>query len=167
QATSVKSTPAGGSATTYASGITYNAAGGLSCLPFQNCITGSPTWNSLFEHTGISAGNPLALNYNYCNNGAQVCSSGNTGSPWQQTIAVGGQTMAVQEYVHDPMNRLVTLSERAGGTSFSPTCPDSASVWCRQLSYDNSGNVTVTNRSPAGANSWDVASFNAKNQAPG
>jgi RHS repeat-associated protein len=167
QATSVKSTPAGGSATTYASGITYNAAGGLSSLPFQNGITESHTWNSLFEHTGISAGNLLALNYNYCNNGAQVCSSGNTGSPWQQTIAVGGQTMAVQEYVHDPMNRLVTLSERAGGTSFSPTCPDSASVWCRQLSYDNSGNVTVTNRSPAGANSWDVASFNAKNQAPG
>jgi RHS repeat-associated protein len=175
QTTSVKGTPSGGSTTTYATGITYTAAGTLSSLPFNNGITESHTWNSLFEHTGIQAGSLLSLNYSYCPggqatcycpSGQPTCSTSNTGSPFQQTISIGGQTMATQEYAHtDPLNRVTTVSERTGGTSFTPTCPDSSSVWCRQFSYDNSGNLTVASRSPAGSNSWDVASFSAKNQA--
>jgi RHS repeat-associated protein len=178
QITGVKGTPAVGSATTYATGVTYTAAGSLSSLPFNNGITETHTWNSMWEHTGVSAGTLLSLNFNYCNNGQALCTRGNTCSPWQQTIAVGGQTLAVQEYVHDPINRLTTASERcvnatgSGGCmassspTFSPTCPDSSSVWCRQFSYDNSGNVTVPNQNP-GSNGWDVASFNTKNQAVG
>ena len=137
----------------------------MSSLPFNNGITESHTWNSLFEHTGIQAGSLLALNYAYCNNGAQICSSGNVGSPWQQTIAIGGQTMATQEDAYsDPLelgDDCVGVQRRTG---FTPTCPDATSVWCRQFSYDNSGNVTVASRSPAGSNSWGVARF-TKNQA--
>jgi hypothetical protein len=44
--------------------------------------------------------------------------------------------------------------ERSGSSSFTPSCPDSGSVWCRQFGYDNAANRTVVSRSPAGANQW-------------
>jgi YD repeat-containing protein len=103
QITSVKGTPAVGSATTYATGVTYTAAGTLSSLPFNNGITESHTWNSMLEHTGVSAGTLLSLNYGYCNNGQPFCSSGNTGSPWQQTIAVDVRIPSHENYHSEPM----------------------------------------------------------------
>ncbi len=165
QSTAVNGTPAGGGTPTpYASGITYTAAGNFLTVPFGNGVTETHSWNSLFQHIGIQAGGLLALTYNYCGNGQSQCSSGNTGSPWQQTIAVGGQVQAVQEYVHDSLNRLIVASERSLSTSFNPVCPDSGSVWCRQFSYDNSGNRTVTARTPPGTDSWDVGTFDSKNR---
>lgn len=164
QATRVDGTPPGGAKTAYASNITYTAAGDLSSLPFANGITEGHTWNSLLENTGISAGNLLSLGYAYCNNGAQQCATGNTGSPWQQTIAVGGQTMAVQSYLHDSLNRISLAAEKTGGTPFTPTCPDSGSVWCRQFGYDNGGNRSITARTPNGAYLWDVGTFSGNNR---
>jgi hypothetical protein len=87
----------------------YTAAGDISALLFHNGVTETHSWNSLFEHTGISAdgatGNLMALGYAYCADGSQQCATGNTGSPWQHTISVGGQPMAVQQYLHDSLNR--------------------------------------------------------------
>jgi hypothetical protein len=103
------------------------------------------------------------LGYNYLQQWHVAVLRGNTGSPFQQTIGVGGQTMAIQEYQHDALNRLALASEHAGSSSFNLTCPDSGSTWCRQFAYDNSGNRTVPSRSPtAGSNTWDAGTFNAK-----
>ena len=58
----------------------------------------------------------------------------------------GGKPGTVPNYtilripLHDPLNRVTMAEEKAGGTSFTPTCPDSGSVWCRQFGYDNAGN---------------------------
>jgi hypothetical protein len=51
-----------------------------------------------------------------------------------------------------------------GGTPFTPTCPDSDSVWCRQFGYDNAGNRSIASRTPSGANPWDAATFNSNNR---
>ena len=125
QATAVTGTPSGGGTTTYASGIQYIAAGAVSSLPFGNGITETRNWNNLLEQTSISAGSLLTVGYNYCNNGTSQCASGNTGSPFQHTIAVGGQTQATQEYQHDALNRLTMASEYPGPASFNLACPDS------------------------------------------
>jgi hypothetical protein len=116
--TAVNGTPSGGNPTPYASNVTYTAAGDLSSLPFGNGITESHTWNSRFQHTGISAGNLLSLGYAYCPpDETWPCATKNTGTPWQHTIAIGGQTQAVQEYQHDSLNRLVMASEYAGSNT--------------------------------------------------
>ncbi len=52
----------------------------------------------------------------------------------------------------------------AGGTPFTPTCPDSGSVWCRQFGYDNGGNRSIAARTPSGANLWDAGTFNSNNR---
>jgi hypothetical protein len=103
----------------------------------------------------------LALNYAYCSNGAQQCATGNTGSPWQQTIAIGGQTVAVQEYKHDSLNRVWMAEEKAGGTSFTPICPDSGSVRCQTFGYDAAGNRTVAAQTNFTATGRDASGFSS------
>jgi RHS repeat-associated protein len=133
------------------------AAGGVSSLPMANgTITESRAWNNLMEQTSVavssaSAGNLLSLGYNYCNNGTSQCSSGNTGSPFQQTIGWGG-TQAVQQFTSDPVNRITSVSEQQG----------SSTAWSRQYSYDNLGNMTQA-PTPVGS-TWTAGSFNSKNQ---
>jgi RHS repeat-associated protein len=101
------------------------------------------------------------LGYAYCPpNETWPCATKNTGTPWQHTIAIGGQTQALQEYQHDSLNRLVMASEYAGSNTFTLGCPDSGSVWCRQFAYDNAGNMTETVRSPSGSESWDATTIN-------
>jgi len=105
------------------------------------------------------------LGYSYCPNGSPwPCATGNTGAPSQQTIAINGTPQATQEYLHDSLNRLVTVGERAGGASFSAACPDSSSVWRRQFSYDNLSNRVVSGSTNVQSIPWDVATFNSNNQ---
>jgi hypothetical protein len=113
QVTAVNGTPSGGTPAPYASNITYSAAGDLATLPFGNGITESHTWNSRFQQTGISAGNLLGLGYTYCPNGQAQCPSGNTGTPWQHTIAIGGRTRPANP---PPgfAGRILTIASRPG-----------------------------------------------------
>ena len=97
-------------------------------------VTESHTWNSRLQQTGMQAGSLLTLAYTYCDGGARFCASGNTGSPWQQTISIGGQTVGVQAYQHDSLNRLLTVGESAGG-------------WKRTYAYDMIGNAYVDSTS--------------------
>jgi RHS repeat-associated protein len=158
QVTGVNGALAGGT-TTYASGIQYIAAGGVSSLPFGNGFTETRSWNNLMEQTSVgvsspSAGSLLSLGYNYCSNGTSQCSSGNTGSPFQHTIAWTGQTPAVQQFTPpDGVNRVTGVSEQQG----------SSTAWTRQYSYDNLGNMTQTPTPGSGA-TWTAGSFNSKNQ---
>jgi YD repeat-containing protein len=59
QVTEVTGTPKNGTATAYASGITYTAAGDLWSLPLHNGITETHSYNSRLQQTGISAGSLL------------------------------------------------------------------------------------------------------------
>ena len=72
--------------------------------------------------------------------------------------------MAVQSYLHDSLNRISVAAEKTGGTPFTPTCPDSGSVWCRQFGYDNAGNRSIAARTPSGAYLWDAGTFNSNNR---
>ncbi len=143
QVTGVSGAPAGGTATSYATGIQYTAAGDLSSLPFGNGVTEGHTWNNRLQHTGITAGNLLGLSYSYCSNGASYCSTGNTGSPFQQSISVGGQTMATQVFQHDSLNRLTGASEYPGATPGTGACPDNTASWMVKFTYDNGGNRSL------------------------
>jgi RHS repeat-associated protein len=154
---------AANSSVSYASNIGYTAAGDFSSLTFANGITEGHNWNSRLQHTGISAGSLLKLDFKFCPGGQDTCASGNTGSPFQQTITIGGQPQAIQTYQHDALNRLSIAAERTGLSTFNPICPDSASVWCRQFTYDNTGNRKIAANSLPTDN-WDVTSFNSKNQ---
>jgi uncharacterized protein with von Willebrand factor type A (vWA) domain len=77
----------------------------------------------------------------------------NTGSPFQHTIGVGGQTpQAVQQFAPDGVNRITSASAQQG----------SSTAWSRQYSYDNLGNMTQT--PTPGSTTWTAGSFNFKNQ---
>ena len=104
-------------------------------------------------------GQPAGLGCTDCPNGQAQCASGNTGTPYRQTIAVAGQTQAMQEFNHDSLNRLLLASEHAGSNAFTLACPDAGSVWCRQFGYDDSGNRAMIRSDP-----WAAATFNGKNQ---
>lgn len=159
----------GGTATAYVSGIQYTAAGGLSTLSMPNGVTQSYTWNSLQEPTSIQAGNLLTLNHTYCRPGDPTpCPSGNTGSPYTQSIVVGGQTRSVQAYTHDSLDRLTAASEWPGATAGTLMCPDSTSLWCRQYQYDTEGNRTISATSSTNTDQWQAGTYNAaNNQATG
>jgi RHS repeat-associated protein len=150
-----------GASTPYVSGMSYNAASAPLTIPFNNGVTETHAWNDRLQHTGVSAGNLLSLNFYPCDQGLTQCASGNNGKIWRQNISVGGAFKASQEYRYDAVNRLYAVGEQTT-TGFSPSCSDTSAVWSQQFNYDAAGNRTVSCRSGnAISPPWEVSSISA------
>ncbi|MGA7234050.1 MAG: hypothetical protein WBY44_00115, partial [Bryobacteraceae bacterium] len=151
-----------GVTTPYVSALSYTAASAPLTIPFNNGVTESHTWNDRFQHTSVSAGSLLTLNFYPCDQGQTQCSSGNNGKIWRQDISVNGSFQASQSYQYDALNRLSAVGERKAQASFTPGCSDSSAVWSQQFNYDAPGNRTVNCR---GGNAvsppWEVSSISS------
>jgi len=107
----------GSTPSTYASGITYTAHGGLSSLALGNGVTETHSWNDRLQQVGISVGpasspgSIVALNFYPCDQGAISCGT-NNGNIWRKKIGIGGATQADQEYRYDSLNRVTVAAEK-------------------------------------------------------
>ncbi|MBK8148037.1 MAG: hypothetical protein IPK58_07410 [Acidobacteria bacterium] len=125
----------------YANHFTYTAAGAVSSMQLGNGTWEKTAFNSRLQPTQIGLGKVqnttdlLQLDYTY-----GVVESGtlntakNNGNIQSQTITVqrSNQNPLVlnQSYVYDPLNRLLSAEETAGGTS----------AWKQTFSFDRYGN---------------------------
>jgi hypothetical protein len=89
--------------------------------------------------------------------------SSNNGNLMSQQITAQGMTGSLTHYFrYDALNRLLLASENPTNTT-NPVCPDAASQWCQQFSYDAFGNRTVSQSSNIGAVTGQPANFNPAN----
>ena len=111
--------------TTYASGVSYAAQGGLATLTTGDGLARTIAYNDHLQMTSVAAGSLLSLGFGYS-------STQNNGNLLSQTIATPGFS-ATQNYGYDGANRLTSASE--------------GSTWGQTYVYDNVGNRAVLSSS--------------------
>jgi YD repeat-containing protein len=97
----------------YATGIVYEAHGGLKQTTLGNGVVESWTYNSRLQPASVQAGSLMTLQYGYP-------ATQNNGNLASQTIVRGAQQW-VQSYGYDGVNRLGSASESGPGTAWSET----------------------------------------------
>jgi RHS repeat-associated protein len=134
---SVDGQKAGEATKTYASGVSYTAAGAVTDLQLGNGLWEQTLYNTRLQPTGLRLGttpggsNRLNLTYAYG-------TANNNGNVQSQTITVptvgtvAGFT-ATQSYTYDALNRLESAEELNGSTQ----------VWKQSYQYDRYGNRTI------------------------
>jgi YD repeat-containing protein len=139
----VRSTPLGGTQTTYVSSASYATHGALSQIAMGNGITETTSFNARLQPVSIQAGNLLTLGYSFS-------PSQNNGNVQTQTITRPGVGSWTQTYGYDGVNRLTSANESGTGS------------WTESYGYDLVGNrwtasrtglPTLTNETPQGQ-SW-------------
>jgi RHS repeat-associated protein len=109
-----------GTATTYASGVTYAPHGGTTGISFGNGLVESKVYDSRLRTTQIQAGSLLTLGYSY-----------SAGSNVIGQSAYDSSVTRSQSFTYDSLNRLCTAAEAATSGS---------SGWAQSYIYDNRGN---------------------------
>jgi hypothetical protein len=128
-------------------------------------LTGYVLTNDRLQHTGMSVGNLLSLNFYPCDQGQITCNNNNC-NIWRQTINVNnGAAQAAQEYRYDALNRLTMAEEKTATWTTGPACPDATGVWTQQNTFDPAGNRTAGCRGGLSTMNGEVATFNATNMA--
>jgi RHS repeat-associated protein len=124
----VKSTPLGGTQTTYVSSASYATHGALSQIAMGNGITETTSFNARLQPVSIQAGNLLTLGYTYS-------PTQNNGNAQNQTITRPGVGYWTQTYGYDGVDRLGSANESGTGS------------WSENYGYDLVGNRWVASRS--------------------
>jgi RHS repeat-associated protein len=130
----------------YVSGVNYTPPGGMQQMTLGNGLVESDSWNSRLQMTSVGVGALLQLNIYPCDQGATTCTK-NNGNIWRETLWIGGQVQAAQEFRYDALNRLRVASEQPT-PGFSPDCAASPGTWCQQMAVDPVGNATIATYEP-------------------
>lgn len=153
-----------GTATTYASSVTYAPQGAVSGMKLGNGLWASIGFNNQLQATSMGLGTSQGASniWSLTNNYSGTRDNGNIAG---QTLVVPGTGTVNTSYGYDGVNRLSVAAENSSSPS-SPPCPDAASSWCRGYNYYAGGhaNRRTLTYSGQGLSPLEPASFNSNNQ---
>lgn len=129
---------AGADPTDVTNRLQYSASGALQAVKLGNGLWEHTSFNSRLQPTQVGLGtsstdsSKLQLDYSYNTTGQ----SNNNGNVRAHTLTVAGMSQPfVQSYTYDPLNRLRSAEETAGG----------ARQWIQSFGYDRFGNRSIDN----------------------
>ncbi len=151
----------------FASSIGYTAGGAMKAITFNNGVTETTDYNArqqpwqiTAQHTGVLLRyKPLHCPIGTTNDNCAT-NNGNVVAAQLHVDGTGSEPEwnGDEYFQYDGLNRLV-LSVEDPGNSAALICPDAASQWCEQYSYDQYGNRKITSRTVSEVSNWEAGSY--------